>query len=173
MLTDPERDFGFSAAERETIRGHVPWARLVVDGPSTDAAGNPVDLVEHLREQRRHLVLKPAHGFSGLGVTLGWREDDSAWERAVQAALDGDFIVQRRVELQREDYPSMEPGALARRLYEDTDPFMFRGEFGGLLTRLGTSEITNVHADGSVCASVAVAPRRSDPTIAQPPTDSP
>ena len=159
MLTDPEQDFGFSAAEREAIHGHVPWARPVVDGPSTDAAGKRVDLVEHLRGQRQHLVLKPAHGFGGLGVTLGWREDDSAWERAIQVALDADFIAQRRVELQREEYPSMEPGAPARRLYEDTDPFMFRGEFGGLLTRLGRSEITNVHAEGSVCASVAVGPR--------------
>jgi hypothetical protein len=41
-------------------------------------------------------------------------------------------------------------------LYKDTDPFMFQGSFGGLLTRLGTSEITNVHADGSVCATVAL-----------------
>ncbi len=36
---------------------------------------------------------------------------------------------------------------------------MFRGEFGGQLTRLGASEITNVHADGSVCATVAVTRR--------------
>jgi hypothetical protein len=159
LLTDPEQDFGFSAAEREAIRDHVPWARPVADGPTTDPAGKRVDLVEHLREQRQHLVLKPAHDFGGHGVALGWREDDSAWERAIEVALEADFIAQRRVELQREEYPSMEPGAPARRLYEDTDPFMFRGEFGGLLTRLGASEITNVHADGSVCASVALAPR--------------
>ncbi len=159
LLTDPEQDFGFSAAEREAIRGHVPWARLVVDGPATDPAGRRVDLVEHLRAQREHLVLKPAHEFGGHGVTLGWRQDASSWERAIQVALEADFIAQRRVELQREEYPSMEPGVPARRLYEDTDPFMFRGEFGGLLTRLGAGEITNVHADGSVCASVALAAR--------------
>lgn len=44
----------------------------------------------------------------------------------------------------------------ARRLYEDSDPFMFRGEFGGMLTRLGSSEITNIHPDGSVCATVGI-----------------
>jgi len=159
LLTDPAQDFGFGAAEREAIRAHVPWARQVADGPATDPAGKPVDLVEYLRGQREHLVLKPAHEFGGHGVTLGWRQDDSTWERAIQVALEGDFVAQRGVELQREEYPSMEPGAPARRLYEDTDPFMFRGEFGGLLTRLGASEITNVHADGSVCASVALALR--------------
>jgi hypothetical protein len=159
LLTDPGQDFGFSAAEREAIRDHVPWARQVVDARTTDPEGADVDLVEYLRAQRDHLVLKPAHDFGGHGVELGWRQDDSDWERAIQVALDNDFVVQRRIELHREDYPAMEPGMPARRFYEDTDPFMYRGEFGGLLTRLGTSEITNVHADGSVCASVAVAPR--------------
>jgi hypothetical protein len=159
LLTDPEQDFGFSTAEREAIRDHVPWARQVIDGPTTDRAGRRVDLIEHLRRQREHLVLKPAHDFGGHGVALGWREDDSAWERAIQVALEADFIAQSRVELQREEYPSMEPCAPARRLYEDTDPFMFRGEFGGLLTRLGASEITNVHAEGSVCATFAVSRR--------------
>jgi hypothetical protein len=77
----------------------------------------------------------------------------------IETALDAEFIVQHRVELQREAYPSLAPGAPRRRLYEDTDPFMFRGGFGGQLTRLSSSEITNVHPDGCVCASVAVAPR--------------
>jgi hypothetical protein len=135
LLTDTGQDFGFDAAEREAIRGHVPWARQVVDGRTTDPEGAGVDLVEYLRDRREHLVLKPAH----------------------------DFGVQQRIELHREDYPAMEPGMPARRFYEDTDPFMYRGEFGGLLTRLGTSEITNVHADGSVCAAVAVAPRDRAP----------
>ena len=40
LLTDPGQDFGFSAAEREAIRGHVPWARQVVDGQTTDPAAS-------------------------------------------------------------------------------------------------------------------------------------
>jgi hypothetical protein len=160
LLTDPAWDFGFDAAERRAIREHVPWARQVIDGRTTGPDGEPVELVEYLREHRERLVLKPAHEFGGHGVELGWRQPDaSSWERAIEVALEADFIAQHRVELRREEYPVMEPGAPAHSFYEDTDPFMFRGEFGGLLTRLGTSEITNVHASGSVCASVAVSPR--------------
>jgi hypothetical protein len=159
LLTDPRYEFGFDAAERAAIRAHVPWARPVRDGRTTDPDGEEIDLVDYLRRQRRRLVLKPAHDFGGHGVTLGWREDDSSWEREIETALAADFVVQQRVELQREEYPAMAPGAPLCRLYEDTDPFMFRGEFGGMLTRLGTSEITNVHADGSVCATVAVSSR--------------
>jgi hypothetical protein len=159
LITDPEHDFGLSGAEREAVREHVPWSRPVIDGRTTDPHGKEVDLVEHVRAERRQLVLKPAHDFGGHGVQLGWRQDEAGWERSIQLALEHDFVVQRRVPLQREEYPAAEPGRPPRTLYEDTDPYMFRGEFGGLLTRLGTSEITNVHADGSVCASVAFAPR--------------
>ncbi len=159
LLSDPEADFGLSRAEREAVRHQLPWTRPVVDGRTTDAGGDQVDLVDHLRGERARLVLKPSHSFGGHDVVLGWRVDDSAWERAIEAALDADFVVQRRVELQREKYPAMEAGIPMRTLYEDTDPFMYRGEFGGLLTRLSAQEITNVHADGSVCASLVIAPR--------------
>ncbi len=160
LLTEARPEFGFSAAERAAVDAHVPWARLVLDGRTTGADGEAVDLIEHIRSNRNQLVLKPAHEFGGRGVVLGWEQDDAAWDRAIEDALAAEFVVQRRVELQREDYPSLEPGLPTRRLYEDTDPFMFRGEFGGQLTRLSGTEMTNVHADGCVCASVAVTPIR-------------
>ncbi|HEX8752480.1 MAG TPA: hypothetical protein VF731_03610 [Solirubrobacterales bacterium] len=158
LLSDPELDFGFSAAERAAIAAQVPWTRRVVEGRTTGPHGENVDLVAHLLEQRPDLVLKPAHGFGGHDVVLGWHQDDAAWEAALATALEADFVVQRRIEMQQENYPAMEPGAPARAFYEDTDPFLFGGATGGLLTRLGTSEITNVHAAGSVCASFVVGP---------------
>lgn len=159
LLTDERQGFDLTTAERAAVREHVPWGRPAIDGRTTDPEGAEVELIEYLREHRRQLVLKPAHEFGGHGVELGWRHDDAGWDRAIEAALDSDYVAQRRVELQRESYPTMEPGVPSRRFYEDTDPFMFRGEYGGQLTRLGATEITNVHADGSVCASVAIAPR--------------
>jgi hypothetical protein len=159
MLTDPSRDFGFSAAEREAIRAHVPWTRRLVDGRTADPDGSEVDLVSHVRENREHLVLKPSHDYGGHGVRLGWREDDAAWEGAVARALEEDYIVQRRVRLHREEYPTMEGGESRERYFEDTDPFVFDGRVRGMLARLSPSEITNVHAAGSVVASFVVAPR--------------
>lgn len=79
LLTDPRHDFGFDAAERAAIREHVPWARSVIEGRTTDPDGNEVDLVEYLRGNRQRLVLKPAHDFGGHGVVLGWHEDEASW----------------------------------------------------------------------------------------------
>jgi hypothetical protein len=59
----------------------------------------------------------------------------------------------------REAYPTLDAPGSSATYYEDTDPFIFRGRLGGLLTRLSASEITNVHASGSLVASFAIEPR--------------
>jgi hypothetical protein len=159
LLTDPSHDFGFTATEREAIRTHVPWTRRLVDERTAGPDGNEVELVPHVRESRDRLVLKPSHDYGGHGVHLGWREDDAAWERTVVRALEEDYIVQRRVQLRREEYPTMAGRGSRERYFEDTDPFVFHGRVRGMLARLSPSEITNVHAAGSVVASFVVAPR--------------
>ncbi len=159
LLTDPARDFGFSAKERAAIRTHVPWTRRVADGRTTGPGGTDVDLVEYVTENRPRLVLKPAHDYGGHGVHLGWDESDSEWAEALKRSLETDYIVQHRVELHREVYPTLDAPTSGSTFYEDTDPFVFQGELRGLLTRLSANEITNVHASGSLVASFAIAPR--------------
>lgn len=103
-------------------------------------------------------MLKPTHEFGGLGVCLGWHQDEEGWEDAVRAGLEGDFVVQRRVPLHRRDYPTMDAPGARRDFFEDTDPFAFDGQVGGMLTRLSPGEITNVSEGGSVVASFAIEP---------------
>jgi hypothetical protein len=159
LLTNPDYDFGFSAKERAAIRAHVPWTRQVFDDKTTDPRGGEVDMVEYLVEHRERLVLKPTHDFGGHGVHLGWRHRDDEWRDAIQTALDTDFIAQHRVELRREEYPTMIAAGDRRAYYEDTDPYLFRGALGGVLARLSPGELTNVHAEGSVVPSFAIEPR--------------
>jgi len=159
LLTDPAYDFGLTAQERAAIRSHVPWTRQVFDGKTTGPGGEQVDLVEYVAEHRERIVLKPTHDFGGHGVRLGWRESDEGWRGAIKEALDTDYIAQHRVELRREEYPTLEAPGARELYYEDTDPFLFRGRLGGLLTRLSPGELTNVHAAGSVAPSFAIEPR--------------
>jgi hypothetical protein len=156
LMTDPESEFGFSAAERETIRRHVPWTRQVFAGPTTAPDGTSIAFPDYLLAERERLVLKPAHDFGGHGVHLGWRMDESEWFGVVQQALAADYIAQRRVPLHRESYPTIEAAGAASEYFEDTDPFLFTGQVEGFLTRLSAHEITNVHAGGSVIPTIAV-----------------
>jgi len=129
------------------------------DGKATDPRGDEVDLIGYVVEHRDRLVLKPTHDFGGHGVRLGWRESESEWEDSIRKAIDSDYIAQHRVELRREEYPTMTSPIERETYYEDTDPFLFRGRLGGMLTRLSPGELTNVHAQGSVVAPFAIAPR--------------
>ena len=150
LLTDPSYDFGFTAREGETIRTHVPWTRQMFDGRTTGMDGAEVDLVDYVVEHRERMVLKPTHDFGGHGVRLGWHEGEEEWRDSIRKALDSDYLAQHRVELRREEYPTMATPVERRPYYEDTGPFLFRGSPG---------EMTNVHAEGSVVAPFAIEPR--------------
>ncbi|MGI9557239.1 MAG: hypothetical protein ACR2N5_04780 [Solirubrobacterales bacterium] len=159
LISDPDQDFGLTAAERRAVREHVPWGRPLRDGDTTDASGKTVDLVAHVLKNRERLVVKPAHSYGGLDVQLGWRQDQSQWENTISDALEGDFVVQQRVELHRRSYPTLDAADRRQEFFEDTDPFLFEGRLGGMLSRLSPGEITNVHAGGGVVPTFVVEPR--------------
>lgn len=76
--------------------------------------------------------------------------DNATWERAVHEALSSPHIVQERVEIPSEPYPSWIDGRVevTDRQY-DTAPFVTNGEYmEGLLTRLSTAVLLNVTAGG-------------------------
>ena len=112
--------------------------------------GREVDLVPFIREHRERLVLKPNDDYGGAGITLGWTVDDSAWDEAIARALAAPHIVQERVRIPYEPYPSLVDGTvqIVDRML-DTAPFVSYGEYmEGYLTRLSTAALLNVTAGG-------------------------
>jgi uncharacterized circularly permuted ATP-grasp superfamily protein len=162
VLSDERNAALFSADEREAIDAHVPWTR-VVEERRTVFDGEEVDLLEFSAAHREHLVLKPNDEYGGAGIVLGWETDQEAWEEALQSALAEPYVVQDRVALPTEVYPSMGGAGgveFADRIV-DTAPFVFRGAFmDGCLTRLSTESLVNVTAGGgSSLATFLVQPR--------------
>ncbi len=149
VLSD-ERNAGlFSDAERSAIVDHIPWTRLVAERMTTHE-GRSVDLVPFMLSQRERLVLKPNDEYGGKGIVLGWTVDDAAWERAVAAALAVPHVVQERVAIPSESYPSVADGRLvfADRIL-DTNPYACYGSYvEGCLSRLSTAALVNVTAGG-------------------------
>ena len=159
LLTDESHDFGFTKEEVSSIRAHVPWGRIFREGRSTDSQGNVIDLVEHVRNHKDELVLKPAHAAGGAGVRLGWACDDDQWSDAVGDALQGEFIVQQRIQITREEYPLLEKDFAPQQFYEDTDPFHFPGGYSAVLSRISSAEVTNVAKGGSIVPTFVIGPR--------------
>jgi hypothetical protein len=152
VLTDGRRSELFSRTEREAIKHHVPWTRVVKDERS-DYFGADIDLLEFALANRHKLVLKPNDDYGGHGITIGWNADEHSWGDALQTALaNGDYLVQERVPTARETFPALtEDGTIefAEQLV-DLDPLLFNGKVGSAFTRLSSTELANVTSGGGM-----------------------
>src|SRR5438876_669933 len=149
VLSDERNAKLFSVVERRAIDAHVPWTRTVAE-QKTLHGGRKVDLVPFILAQRDRLVLKPNDEYGGKGIVLGWETDDAAWQRAVGAALAEPYVVQERVPIPSESFPSLVEGRViyADRIL-DTNPFACHGAYArGCLSRLSTAALVNVTAGG-------------------------
>jgi hypothetical protein len=148
LLTDGERDFGFTPAEREAIRACVPWTRRVAERRATRGGGR-VDLVAYVRANRASLVLKPNDDYGGHGLVIGPRATESEWDEAIGVALKADYVVQEALELHTEEFPVFDERRWTLQpMYVDTNPFLFRGRVEGALVRLSDSPVVNVTSGG-------------------------
>ena len=120
-----------------------------------------VDLPEFIRSHRDRLVLKPNDDYGGKGVFIGWEATESEWDDALEKALGSSYVVQERVELQREPFPVLDPGLEVRDMVVDLDPFVFDGEVEGFLTRLSSTSLANVTSGAGEVPSFLVEAREA------------
>ncbi len=96
VLTDGRNAGLFSAKEREIIRGHVPWTRVVEDVKS-DYYGEPIELLAYIRQ---------ASGDAGAETERRvWRNGRDAWMEGerfrVGESAAGGFAGRRKIESTR------------------------------------------------------------------------
>ena len=152
VLTDEQNGALFSYDERELIKRHIPWTRIVAD-QKTAHYGRPIELLSFLRKERQNLVLKPSDEYGGAGVTLGWQTDEDNWDAAIERALtakNGVWIAQERIPVRRELFPYIaDVGKVDyREMLVDFAPYLFRGKLCGFLTRLSATGLANVTSGG-------------------------
>jgi hypothetical protein len=165
VLTDEQNGALFSHGEREIIRKHIPWTRVVAD-VNTAHYGQPIELLAFVRRERNSLVLKPSDEYGGSGVTLGWETNEAAWDDAIERALtakNGVWIVQERIPIRREVFPYIANVGRVdyRDMLVDFAPYMFRGKLCGFLTRLSATGLANVTSGGGQVPAYRVNPRSS------------
>ncbi|MCS7056775.1 MAG: hypothetical protein NZM18_11455 [Thermoflexales bacterium] len=149
VISDEANQERFTADERQAIERFIPWTRLVAER-FTIYRGRRVDLLPLIAHNREQFVLKPADEYGGKGIVLGWTVTQDEWNRALHDALNRPTIVQERVTVPSEPYPSLADGRLqiAERML-DTNPYVWYGEYASsCLTRLSTAALLNVTAGG-------------------------
>jgi hypothetical protein len=157
VLTDEQNAALFSHREKELIRKHVPWTR-VVSNTCTNHYDKPIELLAFIRKNRENLVLKPSDEYGGTGVTLGWETDEKAWDATIDKAVAavtaggdaGCWIVQERIPIRREVFPYIgKDGAVEfKDMLVDFAPYLFQGKLCGFLTRLSATGLANVTSGG-------------------------
>lgn len=162
VLTDERNNALFSDTERALIRRHIPWTRLLADAKTT-RDGESFGLLEYVRRRREDFVLKPNDEYGGTGVTLGWENDERAWDAALASALadrDHAWVVQERISIRREVFPMQTAnGVEMRDMLVDLAPYLFRGKMAGFLTRLSSTGLANVTSGGGQVPAMVVEKR--------------
>lgn len=161
VLSDERNQDLFDDNELRAIDDHIPWTRTVEER-NTVYDGKPIDLIPFIMKYKDRLVLKPSDEYGGKGIVLGWLADQQEWDKALLSAMETPYIVQERVEIPWESYPSLvdDRTHLSNRML-DTAPFAFYGTYmDGCLTRLGIDPLLNVTAGGGSSVPTFVVQKR-------------
>jgi uncharacterized circularly permuted ATP-grasp superfamily protein len=155
ILSDPLYAHLFTPPQLEVIGRHIPWTRRVQKGRTT-FAGAESELLDVIRNERQHLVLKPNDEYGGAGVVLGWETSQDAWELAIGVALSHPYVVQQRVPVEKTPFPMygamLGDTAQAVPMIVDFNPFLFHNKVEGALVRLSASSMSNVSSGGGQTA---------------------
>lgn len=150
-VVDPSNPVGLGDEQRKALYQLIPPMMRLDEGSKAGAL-----MAQQL------CVLKPNDNYGGRGVVVGWECTADEWRGALDAALEGDYVVQTRAPERYELFPIFDPdapedGVHLERLLVDCNPFVFRGgELGGLLTRLSPTAIVNVARGGQAVPTFVV-----------------
>ncbi len=162
LLSDEQYADFYTVEQHAAIAQHIPWTRKVEERVTT-LDGRHIDLLPYIVEHRDEFVLKPNDEYGGKGVVIGWEASADEWQQAIELGLREPAIVQRKVKIAREDFPSYLNGQLniSERLV-DLDPYLFEGtSMHGFLTRLAATTLLNVTAGGGSVAPTFIIEKKA------------
>lgn len=149
LLSDPIYHSIYPKEIVTALLKHIPWTRKVREC-KTIYQNNNIDLVEFIVNNQDKLVLKPNGEYGGKGVVLGWESTSEEWKETLKIALSKSYIVQEKVPLGTEVYPSIIDGKLSfDERFLDLDPYVWNGnQIEGCGIRLSKLALLNVTAGG-------------------------
>lgn len=134
LLSENEASGAFAAQERQIIRQHIPWTRLV-SARQVELAGETVYLPDLLAGARHRLVLKEGRSYGGKGVALGSSTSAERWEELVRTALEkGGWVVQEHLESLPYLYQCGESGCAPHDVI--WGPFVVGDAYAGVILRM-------------------------------------
>ena len=157
LFTDPVlAERLFTVEERQVMRRHVLWTRLLSARFTASPHGERIDLPEWARRERDSLVLKPNRSYGGEGVLVGHAVEQSAWESALESALgdtDSRWVLQQAAPIPVKSFHVFDADDQV-----DVEPFYVVMGFApsrygvSLMARASQQQVVNVAQHGGMCA---------------------
>ncbi|MBZ4419375.1 hypothetical protein [Myxococcus sp. RHSTA-1-4] len=159
-LSTPTNAHLFAPDVREALARHIPWTRVVRES-TTSYGGKEVDLLPFVSANRERFVLKPATGYGGTGVVLGWVADAETWDATLKQALTEPWVIQERIHTTKEPYPVLDgTGIRYEELHMDLNPYVWNDERAeGCFVRVSPTPMMNLAQGGSLAPLAVVRER--------------
>ncbi len=157
LFTDPVlAERLFTVEERQVMRRHVLWTRLLAPRFTTSPLGERIDLPEYARRERESLVLKPNRSYGGDGVVVGHAAEQHEWESALDRALgdtESRYVLQQAAPIPVQSFHVFDDAGQVQ-----VEPFyvvmgMAPSRYGvSLMARASQQQVVNVAQHGGICA---------------------
>lgn len=152
FLTNPLNHHYFDAEELRVIKAHVPWSRKFDETVTLSKEGEEVSIKRYMLDHREELVIKPSNGAGGYGVMVGKNTEPLAWAEAIEENVGSpSWVVQEYVEIPTIKLPVIKNHKVVmEQKYVNLSPYVFGGEYAGILGRVSDKSVINVSAGGGM-----------------------
>lgn len=100
----------FSALINAGIMKHIPWTKIIRDIKTDNPIDKKVELLNYIRKNKDHLILKPNRGYGGYGIVIGKDTSKSQWDNLIEKGCVefGKWVVQEYIELSTKTFPTID-----------------------------------------------------------------
>ncbi|MBI4550032.1 MAG: glutathionylspermidine synthase family protein [Candidatus Omnitrophica bacterium] len=156
LLTNPGYDRFFTAEENRVKANHLPWTRRIEDAERF-YGGKKIYLIDFLKDEKETLVLKPSEGYNGKDVTIGCETREEDWNRAIDRALKGDWVVQEFVPIPVITVPVVVNSRLDFAYKKiNFNSFVLGSKYAGSFSRVSDDSVINVARNGGLMTALTV-----------------
>lgn len=152
FITNERNHHYFTEEEVECIKSYVLWTRKMDETITISKEGIDISLEEYVIRKQDELVLKPTDAAGGYGVKIGKTTDKAEWRDAVESAIGCPWwIVQEAMPVPEIELPSIRDNKVVlEKKFINLNPYIFNGDYAGMLGRVSESTVVNVCAGGGI-----------------------
>ncbi len=125
------------------VRDIIPWTKKIKEQIILED-GSTVNAKEYLIKAKDNYVIKHANAYASSAVFLGSDLEQEKWNEVVNKAMEGDWVVQARIDLPEIELEYFEDNKVKTiKCIFNVNPYMYDGKLGGFLVRASTDKLTS------------------------------